>query len=181
YKIDSTLNIAPAAPDEFKQTVLANSVYFQRFHDNVDSIPHAYYLKPAALEFLPNWIFAYHYPNNVNRVGVPIPGCDEMYCNRLLIPVFPTPLYETLACTLLFFILWYFRKRIKIVGTLFALYLILNGFERFMIEKIRVNNKMNFLGFQPTQAEVISSGLMLVGALLWLFLWQKNRTTLKKV
>jgi hypothetical protein len=50
-----------------------------------------------------------------------------------------------------------------------------------MIEKIRVNNRMDFLGFQPTQAEVISAGLMIVGAGLWVYLWQKNRATPKKV
>ena len=47
--------------------------------------------------------------------------------------------------------------------------------ERFLIEKIRVNNQMNFLGFHPTQAEVIALGLMVVGIVGWLFLWQKNR------
>ena len=120
-------------------------------------------------------MFAYHYPRNVNKMGVPIQGCDGMYCNRLVVPVFPTPFYEVLMCTFLFFVLWAFRKKIKPVGGVFCLYLILNGLERFLIEKIRVNNQMDFLGFHPTQAEVISFGLMIVGAALWIFLWQKNR------
>ncbi|HEU0064159.1 MAG TPA: prolipoprotein diacylglyceryl transferase family protein, partial [Flavisolibacter sp.] len=69
----------------------------------------------------------------------------------------------------------------KLAGSLFCLYLILNGIERFLIEKIRVNNRMDFFGFHPTQAEVISSSLVLVGAGLWIFLLQKNRATIKTV
>ena len=67
---------------------------------------------------------------------------------------------------------------------LFSLYLIVNGLERFFIEKIRVNNRiewMAFLGLRPTQAEVISFGIVIVGAALWVFLWQKNRANLRKV
>lgn len=54
-----------------------------------------------------------------------------------------------------------------------ALYLMLNGLERFFIEKIRVNTRLDFLGFQPTQAEVISTLLFLTGLVLWL--WLNNR------
>jgi len=95
--------------------------------------------------------------------------------------VFPTPLYEVIFCSLLFGVLWALRKRLKPAGAVFALYLILNGLERFLIEKIRVNNRMDFLGMQPTQAEVISLGLILAGILLWVFLWQKNRAIPRKV
>jgi prolipoprotein diacylglyceryltransferase len=104
-----------------------------------------------------------------------------MYCNRLAVPVFPTPFYETLMCTVLFLLLWAVRKRIKLVGSLFCLYLVLNGLERFLIEKIRVNNQMNFFGLHPTQAEVIAVGLMITGVAGWVLLWQKNRASLKSV
>ena len=57
-----------------------------------------------------------------------------------------------------------------------ALYLILNGVERFFIEKIRVNNKMDFFGLHPTQAEVIALALMLTGIGIWIFLNIKYRT-----
>ena len=56
------------------------------------------------------------------------------------------------------------RKRIKTPGNLFAIYLILNGIERFFIEKIRVNSKYDIFGFHPTQAELISAGLVIAGA-----------------
>ncbi len=135
----------------------------------------------AALGFLPDWFFAYNYPHNVNETGIKINGCDEKYCNQLPIPVFPTPFYETLACTLLFFVLWGLRKRIQPAGGLFCLYLILNGLERFFIEKIRVNNRLDLFGFHPTQAEVISTGLVITGVVLWIFLRNKYRTTPQKL
>jgi phosphatidylglycerol:prolipoprotein diacylglycerol transferase len=46
---------------------------------------------------------------------------------------------------------------------LFSTYLLLNGMERFTIEKIRVNNIFNIAGFDMTQAEVIALVLMLLG------------------
>jgi prolipoprotein diacylglyceryltransferase len=181
YKVDSTNNIALAAPTDFQDTLRANAAYFARHFGPANAVPHKDFLKPAALGFLPNWLFAYHYPRNVNKMGIPIAGCNDMYCNRLVMPVFPTPLYEVIFCSLLFGVLWALRKRLKPAGAVFALYLILNGLERFLIEKIRVNNRMDFLGMQPTQAEVISLGLILTGISLWVFLWQKNRTIPGKV
>lgn len=177
YKVDSTNKIALAAPNEFQDTITAHAVYFRQHYGSIDSLPGASFQKPSALGFLPNWMFAYHYPRNVNKMGIPIPGCDDMYCNRLVVPVFPTPFYEILMCTALFFVLWALRKKLKPAGAMFCLYLILNGFERFLIEKIRVNNQMNFFGLHPTQAEIISFGLIIVGVVGWIFLWQKNRTS----
>jgi prolipoprotein diacylglyceryltransferase len=100
---------------------------------------------------------------------------------QLPVAVYPTPLYEIIACTILFFILWLLRKRLRPAGTVFALYLILNGLERFFIEKIRVNNRIDFLGLHPTQAEVISSGLIIVGVGMWIFLYTKYHSTIKRV
>jgi phosphatidylglycerol---prolipoprotein diacylglyceryl transferase len=121
--------------------------------------------------FLPDWMWSYTYPNNVNGEGdIRIPGCEGKYCNELAQGVYPTPLYEVIACTILFFVLWSFRKKLKIPGTLFALYLILNGVERFFIEKIRTNVKLDIFGFHPTQAEVISSLLIISGVTIWIVL-----------
>lgn len=181
YKVDAADKVVPAQSNEFRDTVRARIGYFMQHYSNLDSIPHRSFQKPANLDFLPTWMFAYHYPRNVNRMGIPLKGCNDMYCNRLVIPVFPTPFYEIIFCTILFFILWAVRKKLHPAGAVFCLYLILNGFERFTIEKIRVNNRMEFLGFRPTQAEVIAAGLMIVGAALWIYLWQKNRATPEKV
>ncbi|MDP4264862.1 MAG: prolipoprotein diacylglyceryl transferase [Bacteroidota bacterium] len=130
---------------------------------------------PKPFSWLPNWMWSYNYPHNVNESDTPIPGCIGKYCNELKDAVYPTPFYETIMCFILFLVLWSLRKRLKIPGTLFALYLMLNGLERFFIEKIRVNNRLNIFGFQPTQAEVISSLLFVAGALIWFFLYRKQR------
>jgi len=135
--------------------------------------------KPNPFGWLPDWAWSYTYPHNVNEVGVPIPGCtDDKFCTQLPVAVFPTPLYEVVFCFLLFLVLWMLRKRLKVPGTLFAIYLMLNGMERFLIEKIRVNVPMNFLGFHPTQAEIISSFLFLSG--LGLFIWLRKKAKAEK-
>jgi prolipoprotein diacylglyceryltransferase len=54
----------------------------------------------------------------------------------------------------------------------------LNGMERFLIEKIRVNTRLDFGFIQPTQAEVISSLLFLTG--LGLFLWLRRKAGASK-
>jgi prolipoprotein diacylglyceryl transferase len=132
--------------------------------------------------FLPDWMWSYTYPNNVNGEGaIKIAGCEGKYCNELAQGVYPTPLYEVIVCTILFFVLWSFRKKLKVPGTLFALYLILNGFERFFVEKIRVNIKLDIFGLHPTQAEVISSLLIISGVILWIVLKRRARQQKKPV
>ena len=63
--------------------------------------------------------------------------------------------------------LWSLRKRLKVPGRLFAVYMVLNGVERFLVEKIRVNTTYDIMGFHPTQAELISSMLAVGGVVLW--------------
>lgn len=127
--------------------------------------------KPA---WLPDWLWAYDYPNNVLSAGDPLLEGQifEGYGTHLVPPVYPTPVYEVIMCGLLFLLLWNFRKKLVIPGTLFCLYLILNGFERFWIEKIRVNEHL--IG-SITQAEVIAVALMLTGIGGWLFLRKKAK------
>lgn len=120
--------------------------------------------------WLPDWMWSYTYPHNVNEVGDPIAGCVGKYCNELPVGVYPTPFYETIACLIIFGILWSLRKKLKVPGTMFALYLMFNGIERFLVEKIRVNTTIDLFGFKPTQAEVISTLLFLSGLALWIYL-----------
>lgn len=133
--------------------------------------------KPNWLNWAPDWFWSYRYPHNVLEEGELIPGCLGPYCRQLEFPVFPTPLYEIIACLILFGVLWAIRKRVKIHGVLFSVYLIMNGLERYLIEKIRVNNKMDFLGL--TQAEMISFSLMLLGLLgiFWCYKSHKTKNT----
>lgn len=119
--------------------------------------------KPGFLSWLPDRFWAFDYPHNVLNEGMPIPDCTWDYCMKLATPVYPTPVYETILAFIIGGILWSLRKRIKIPGVLFFLYVFLNGVERFWIEKIRVNDKINFLGMELTQAEIISSSLIVIG------------------
>ena len=123
-------------------------------------------LNPKPLSWLPDWLWAYQYPHNVVGEGMPIPGCTGPYCNQLVPAVYPTALYEVILCSLIFVLLWSIRKKIKIPGQLFGIYLMFNGMERFLIESIRVNTKYESLPFQPTQAQIISVILLFLGLLL---------------
>jgi prolipoprotein diacylglyceryltransferase len=174
YKLEADGSIVEAATGQFQNSLVTGSQYTQylvREFGGLDKIPHASFRGPS---FLPEWLYAYNYPHNVNEVGVAIPGCEGSYCNQLNPLVFPTPLYEFLACTILFFVLWYFRKKLNVAGQLFGLYLIFNGVERFLIEKIRVNTTYSIFGFHPTQAELISTFLVIVGTYLLLKSRKKN-------
>ena len=119
--------------------------------------------KPDWLSWLPDWAWAYNYPRNVISEGIPIPGCEGRHCMMLPDAVYPTPLYEAVICIALFFVLWGMRKRMQTAGMIFFIYLLLNGIERFFIEKIRVNTKYHISGHAITQAEIISSALILIG------------------
>jgi len=166
YYTTPDAKLIPMKPDYFNSVVAKNSdLYLSQF--GTLQVPHRFLRAPS---FLPDWLFAYSYPHNVVNEGLKMPQCTGQYCNYLPLPVFPTPFYETLICLVLFFIIWSVRKKFTVPGTLFAFYLILNGFERFFIEKIRVNTKYNIFGFRPTQAEIISFLLVVSGVTLYLVL-----------
>lgn len=128
--------------------------------------------KPEWLSWLPDWMWAYDYAHNVNSEGVLIPGCTEQYCHVLANPVFPTPLYEMMMVFTMFAILWSLRTKIKVPGMMISIYLILNGIERFTIEQIRINTKLDFLGMEVTQAEIIAVVFVLAGISGMLFFTQ---------
>ena len=128
--------------------------------------------KPDWLSFFPDWVWSYNFPNNVINAGVYIEGCTGKFCSVLPQAVWPTALYEVVMCIVLFFVLWLIRRKIKLAGMLFAIYLIMNGIERFFIEKIRVNTEYNILG-GITQAEIISFCLIITGLILSYLLSKK--------
>jgi phosphatidylglycerol:prolipoprotein diacylglycerol transferase len=175
YSVDENGQVYLADSIDFQKAVAHNPNYLWREFGtlNPDSIPHRSVKAPS---FLPEVLFAYAYPHNVNSVGVPLAGCEgKEHCNYLPMPVFPTPLYETMICLLMFLILILIQNKLSIPGTLFSIYLIMNGLERFFIEKIRVNTKYQDLPFQPTQAEIISVGLILTAIFLLYFFKIKKR------
>ncbi len=119
--------------------------------------------KPAWLGWLPDRLWAFDYPHNIIDEGVPIPGCAEAHCYILPQTVFPTPMYESFTTILLFVILWSLRKRFVVPGLMFSVYFILNGIQRYFIERIRVNTKFDLFGVEMTQAEVIAIIYVLMG------------------
>lgn len=168
YKVNEVNTIELAETGDFEKSLLQYPDYTRQLvaeYGSLDNIPHTSFVGSS---MLPNWFWAYNYPHNVNEVGVPMKDCSGSYCNQLSPPVFPTTLYEIIASMLLFVLLWSLRKKIVAPGRMFGLYLILNGIERFIIEKIRVNSTYDIFGFHPTQAELISVCLVLFGAWLWI-------------
>lgn len=182
YRITDDRKYEVVGPDAIREDLLqpvAGIPAYRAYGNSVQEARYAYFKKPAALAFLPNWMFAFDFPHNVNEEGVPLPGCQGQYCNHLPLPVFPTAFYETLMGLLIFGILWLLRKRIAVPGMIFSLYLVLNGLERFFIEKIRVNSVYHIAGIQITQAEMIALGLILVGILGVIFTPRLKDKTVK--
>ena len=77
--------------------------------------------------------------------------------------VHPTPIYESLAMGLVAFLLWRLRNRLR-PGALFALYLVMGGMERFLVEFVRRNDEV---AAGLTQPQLISLALIAAGA-VWL-------------
>lgn len=115
---------------------------------------------------IPQWLWSENYPNNVIQEGIPIEGCVGPYCYVLPHGVFPTPVYESIISLIFFALLLFLRKRFR-TGQLFAIYLLLNGTERFFIEKIRINPPYHFFGIEATQAEIISVLFIMGGIILF--------------
>lgn len=131
--------------------------------------------KPDWLSFMPDWLWAYNYPHNVVREGVAIPGCYDKFCTVLANPVFPTPLYEAIFCSLAFLILWIIRKKIVIPGLMFSIYLIINGIERFLIEQIRVDAEYNIMNMNVKQSEIISVLIIITGTAMSYIFYKKAK------
>jgi phosphatidylglycerol:prolipoprotein diacylglycerol transferase len=90
------------------------------------------------------------------------------------VTVQPTPIYETLSMGLVALVLWNWRDRFR-PGVLFAMYLVLAGLERFVVEFWRRNHHV--LG-GLTAAQLESLGLLVVGAIA-LFLTVQRHGTLR--
>ena len=149
--------------------------------------------------FLPDWIWSNKYIGAIH--GQPIEFYD--FSNyQPNISVFPTPIYETILCLAFFLFLWFIRKKIQVPGLLFSIYFMLNGIERFFIEKIRVNPPISYkdvpntsyinegIGFynkgdtvlnSNTQAQIIAITLFIIGLLGFIYLIKRNYDTKKSI
>jgi phosphatidylglycerol:prolipoprotein diacylglycerol transferase len=81
------------------------------------------------------------------------------------VPVHPTPVYETLTMGFVAYALWRLRDAFQ-PGLLFALYLLLAGTERFLVEFIRRNDDV-LAGL--TSAQLFSLAMILAGG-IWILL-----------
>lgn len=122
------------------------------------------HIKP---DWVPQWAWAYTYPHNAINAGVFKQGYYE-----LPLGVYPTPLYEAVICILLFGVMWVCRKRLRVPGAMFFLYLLLNGIERYYIEIIRITPK--YTVFQLSQAQMIAL-LFMAGGVAG-FVWLTGRS-----
>ncbi|MEJ7675797.1 MAG: prolipoprotein diacylglyceryl transferase family protein [Chitinophagaceae bacterium] len=182
YVSDFPGHVIEASPVEFNKKLNENASYFLegRVRDqdstinnvtdrqavSLETVPHKGFKGPA---YFPKWLFAYTYPHNVNEDGIQLPDCEGKYCRALPQPVYPTPIYEIAMCGILFLLLLVIRNRVSKPGIISGLYLIFTGLERYFIEKIRVNSTYTVFGLHPTQAEIISVILIIIGTFILLF------------
>jgi prolipoprotein diacylglyceryltransferase len=126
--------------------------------------------KPEWLSFLPDWAWAYDYPNNVLGIDLKQDFAQMGYVS-LTGNAWPTPIYETTMALLIFGFLAFMRTRWTTPGMVAAWYLLLAGIERFAIESIRINNEYPIFG-GVTQAEIIST-IMIITGIAFLFVMPK--------
>ena len=105
-------------------------------------------LKP---HWLPDWLWVQTYDGNIAGATLAPPG------------VYPTPIYEIAMALAIFWVLGLLRSHPNRAGFVFSMYLLLAGFERLLIEKIRINVRYDVLGVHLTQAEAISFLLVIAG------------------
>jgi len=117
---------------------------------------------PDVISFLPEWMWAFDYPNNVLGINLQ-QDFTHMGLVSLTGKAWPTPFYETIMAFIIFGILWSIRKKVKAPGVMFSLYLAFNGIERFFIEKIRINPRYDLLGVELSQAQIIAILFFLTG------------------
>ena len=123
-------------------------------------------LKPS---WLPQWLSAQTYDGNIAGAVIPAPG------------VYPTPILDSMMALVLFWVLWRLRVHVNRAGYLFSVYLLLAGFERLLIEKIRINTRYDVFGVQVTQAESISLLLVIAGLIGVLATLQRKRPWTKVI
>lgn len=163
-----------AAPGEYEAALQKGATYFAHNFGSLENVPH---ITAPAPSWMPQWTYAMNYAHNVNNEGVHIADCTGNYCAMLPVGVFPTAMYEAVTCVLLFLLIMAMRKTFRKPLHIFGFYLVLNGLERFFIEKIRVNYKYDWGFLHPTQAEIISAVLAIAGLCILFFYKLKTFTS----
>lgn len=123
--------------------------------------------------------------NAIGRIGCQISGDGDYgkawdgpwamgYPNGVVptapgVTVHPTPIYETIAMGLIAWLLWTLRDRVR-PGALFALWLVLAGLERLLVEFLRLNDAI-WLGLTLPQ---LMSVAMIAAGIAWLALIRRR-------
>lgn len=94
--------------------------------------------------------------------GIPIPpGVSP----DTVMAVHPTQIYEVIAMGIVFVILWKWRSKPWGIGTLFGVYLVFAGIERFLVEFLRAKDDRLLGPF--TVAQATSVLVVIVGVMIW--------------
>ena len=134
-----------------------------------------YYKTPSLKVFdatAPSLILGYGF----GRLGCLLAGdgCYGIACNLpwamsfphgtvpTLAKVHPTPIYEALWAFSVFAFLWMLRKKVTRRGDLFYMYLMLFGLGRFLVEFIRLNERVLF---GLTTSQLFSITILIIGAI----------------
>jgi phosphatidylglycerol---prolipoprotein diacylglyceryl transferase len=86
--------------------------------------------------------------------------------------VHPTPIYEAIAYTVIFFFLWSRRTKTAVPGQIFYLYMMLAGTARFLVEFLRINPRVLW---GLSEAQIIALIMMFVGTALYIYTSFKAR------
>ena len=138
------------------------------------------YDKPFS--WFPDWLWAYNYPNNIAKdcssytfnMEQLNANCDWDATKYIIDPVWTTSPSETIISFILLAILWNIRKRIKVAGVLFFIFLMFYGLERFLIEFIRINHRYEGF-FNLTQAQIISLSFVPVSLIAIWYLRKRSQ------
>ena len=115
-------------------------------------------------------------PTTTSVFAYQFPWIDISDLPAGVIKVHPTQLYETLICGGLFYYLWSKRKNIEVQGSLFFQYLVFAGFERFLIEFLRTNEKYAFDIFSG--AQILSLLMIIFGSYFLLYPIYNGKTNI---
>lgn len=88
-------------------------------------------------------------------------------------PRHPTPIYEAIAATLIFWYLWRAGAKSRNAGEVTGLYLIWMGLERFLVEFIRINPP-SFFGL--TNAQVASLASIVAGSIILISIRKRGQS-----
>jgi phosphatidylglycerol:prolipoprotein diacylglycerol transferase len=106
---------------------------------------------------------------NLRRWGAEV---DPAIPDAEVLAVHPTQLYETAMALVIFAVLWKLRTRPRAQGSLFALWMVLAGVERLIVEVFRAKDDRFFGPF--TLAQVISV-VLIAGGIYILYRLGKSR------